>query len=142
MSPHSKALGSSGFGFGVSELDFGCGALGALQRVLQRLAEHGQMAHFAQWRAGGFSVDVNLSAGDVEGFVDAKRRAGAFAVAEQVDHDGSRKAHGGGTERPAENSAQVIFELGTGAGFNGVVAGVVDARSEFVNEDAIVGGAE
>src|SRR3954468_6442858 len=91
------------FGFGVSELDFGCGALGALQRVLQRLAEHGQMTHFAQWRAGGFSVDVNLSAGDVEGFVDAKRRAGAFAVAEQVDHDGSRKAHGGRTERPAEN---------------------------------------
>ena len=71
-----------GFGFGVSELDFGCCALSALQGVLQRLAEHGQMTHFAQWRAGGFSVNVNVSAGDVEGLLDAIGRAGAFAVAE------------------------------------------------------------
>ena len=129
-----------GFGFGVSELDFGCGALGALQRLLQRLAEHGQMAHFAQWRAGGFSVNVNVGAGDVERLLDPVGGAGTFAVAEQVDHDGGGQAHGGRAERPAENGAQMILELRAGAGFDRVMAGVVDARGELVDEDAIVRG--
>jgi len=89
------------FGFGVSELDFGGGLLGALQSVFQRLPEHGQMAHFAQWRACRFSVDVNVGAGAVQSFLNADRRAQTFAVAKEVDHDRGWQAHGGRAERPS-----------------------------------------
>src|ERR1051325_8513452 len=50
------------FRFGISELDFRGGGLRALQRVLQRRAEHGQMPHFPQCRACALPVNMNMRA--------------------------------------------------------------------------------
>src|SRR5436190_343662 len=100
------------------------------------------MAHLAQWRGGGLAVDVNMRAGDGKRVVKADRKAGAFPMPQQIDHYGSGQAHRRGAQRPAEDGADMILELRTGAGFDGVVPGVVDAWSEFVDQDAIVRGSE
>src|SRR5215213_9422696 len=66
------------FGFAVSELDFRRSTLRALQCLLQRCAEHGQMPHFAQWPACRFSIDMNMRAGNVQRLLNAHRRPEPF----------------------------------------------------------------
>lgn len=105
-----------------SELNLAGGGLGALKCLIHGHSERGEVAHFAQSAAGGLAVNVNMRARGLKGVLEPERRAGTFAVAEQVDHDGARLAHRRASKGPAKDGAQVVLELGACAGFDGVVA--------------------
>src|SRR5258708_17339342 len=84
------------------------------------------MAEFAAG-AGGFTVEMEVGVGDGENF------GGFREVADEIEH-GAVAGGCGGAEREAEDGAQMILKLAGDGAFDGPVAGIVDARSHFVNE--------
>src|SRR5882762_5415098 len=84
------------------------------------------MAEFAPG-AGGFAVEVEVGVGDGENF------GGFREVADEIEH-GAVAGGCGGAKREAEDGAEMILKLAGDGAFDGPVAGIVDARSHFVNE--------
>lgn len=126
--------GGEGLGAGLVEAKFGALEEGgqfaeALLELFEFVGTHGDVAELAA-RAGRFAVKMQMCVGDTEHFV----HFGQFA--NEIDHGG--KAHAGcGTERHVENGAEMIFELAGGGAFDGPVAGIVDAGSDFVGEERV-----
>jgi hypothetical protein len=78
--------------------------------------------------AGGFAVKMEVRVGDGEDF------GGFGEVADEIEH-GAMASGSRGTEREAEDSAEMVLELAGDGTFDGPVAGVVDARSHFIGEE-------
>src|SRR5579871_171061 len=98
--------------------------------------ERGEVTHLAAVPRGEFSVEVELHAGEGEGGGPV-----GFAIrpeiAEEVGH-GRGAMHGGGTKRQSADGAKLLLELAGDAGIHGEVAGVVRARGELVDQQAVV----
>ncbi len=108
-------------------------------RFFQGIAsEKGGVPHFPHADGAAFSVEVE---GGGSGFQQGcPVRWGCLAgpeVAKKVEHHawGNKL---GGAEREAEDDAELLLELGAGAGVDGVVAGVVGARSHLVDHEGAV----
>jgi hypothetical protein len=86
----------------------------------------GDVAEFAAG-AGGFAVEVEVGVGNGEDF------GGLGEVADQIEH-GAVAGGAGGAERQAEDGAEMVLKLAGDRAFDGPVAGIVDARSHFVDE--------
>src|SRR5258708_26042375 len=84
------------------------------------------MAEFAAG-AGGSGVEGEVGVGDGENF------GGFREVADEIEH-GAVAGGCGGAKREAEDGAEMILKLAGDGAFDGPVAGIVDARSHFVNE--------
>ncbi len=98
---------------------------------------NGEVTHFSAGAGVGFAVEVERSRGKSE-----KGSPIGLAVIPQVSQ---KIKHGGGTrgrdlaEGQTADGADLLFKLAGGAGFGGQVAGVVDARGEFVDPKAAIG---
>src|SRR5712664_4721272 len=88
------------------------------------------MAEFAAG-ARGFAVEMEVRIGDGENF------GGFGEVADEIEH-GAVAGGSRGAEREAEDGAEMVFELARDGAFDGPVAGIVDARSHFVGEQAAI----
>ncbi len=96
------------------------------------------MTHFASFAAFSFAIQVDRSAsyghGDSNGAEEVHHAFFAVGAAEQVDHSRGLNTESGGSEGQVEDGTEVIFKLGSVAGFDGVVARVVGTGSDFVDE--------
>jgi len=81
--------------------------------------------------AGGFAVEVEVSVGDREDF------GGFGEIADEIEH-GAVASGSGGTEREAEDGAEMVLKLASDGAFDGPVAGIVDARGHFVGEEFVL----
>lgn len=97
------------------------------------------MAHFSSGPGLGLSVDVKGNGGVMEGGLDVAWPTGTGGLAEEVDHGGSGDAKAGVAKGPAEDGANVVFELGAVTSLDRVMAGIVDTGGHFVDEKGSVG---
>ena len=107
--------------------------------LVHRRRGHGDVAHLAAWFGGALAVQVDAGVGDGEGVLGGFQVGVWLCAADDVEHDGGLAdfdARGGDGE--VEDGADVGVELGQGAAFDGVVAGVVDAAGDFAEEEAVV----
>lgn len=107
--------------------------------LVHRRRGHGDVAHLAAWFGGALAVQVDAGVGDGEGVLGGFEVGVWLCAADDVEHDGGLadfEARGGDGE--VEDGADVGVELGQGAAFDGVVAGVVDAAGDFAQEEAVV----
>jgi len=77
--------------------------------------------------ARGFAVEVEVGVRNGEDF------SGFGEVADEVEH-GAVAGRSRGTEREAEDGAEVVLELAGDGAFDGPVSGIVDPWSHFVGE--------
>ena len=107
--------------------------------LVHRRRGHGYVTHLAAWFGGALAVQVDAGVGDGEGVLGGFEVGVWLGAADDVEHDGGLadfEARGG--DGKVEDGADVGVELGQGAAFDGVVAGVVDAAGDFAEEEAVV----
>lgn len=97
------------------------------------------MAHLAAWFGGALAVEMDAGVGDGESMLCGLEVCVGGGTADDVEHDG------GLTELEAlrrdgeiEDGADMGIELRQGATFNGVVTGVVNAASNFAQDQTVV----
>src|SRR4029077_21095835 len=87
----------------------------------------GDVTEFAAG-AGGFAIGMEMRVGDGKNF------GGFGEITDEIEH-GAMAGGSGGTEREAEDGAEVVFELTGDSAFDGPMAGIVDAGGHFVGEE-------
>ena len=88
------------------------------------------MAHFAAWFCVGLAIEVD----GVSGFGDVGDAQDI--IADKVLHDDVRMP-AAVTQGPAGDGADVLFELADGAAVLRPMAGVVDARGDFIDDQPL-----
>jgi len=111
---------------------------GALEGVLGRRAEHGQVAHLAAFENLSLVVEMEMDARIVERFGDAgKGRLTALASPQDVDHRGGAVGRWITQGQPADR-ANVLLELARCGALDRPVAAVMDARGKLVDDQRAV----
>ena len=90
----------------------------------------GDVAQFAAG-AGRLAVEMEVGVGDGENF------GGLGEFADEIEH-GGMAGESRGAEGHAEDRAEMVFELAGNRAFDGPMAGIMNARSHFVGEQAAI----
>ena len=131
LSPRTSGAEGGGKGEGGVEAEVGAveegGEFGEAEgETFGGGGAEGDVAEFAAG-AGGLAIEMEMGVGDGEDF-------GGFGnVADEIEH-GAMAGKTCGAERNAEDGAEMVFELACDCAFDGPMAGIVDARSHFVDE--------
>jgi len=135
LSPRTSGAEGGGKGEGGVEAEVGAveegGEFGEAEgETFGGGGAEGDVAEFAAG-AGGLAIEMEMGVGDGEDF-------GGFGnVADEIEH-GAMAGKTCGAERNAEDGAEMVFELACDCAFDGPMAGIVDARSHFVGEEAAI----
>src|SRR5258707_312593 len=82
------------------------------------------MAHFAQWRAGGFSIDMNVGAGAIESLLDAESADALDGVDRYAREIGDRvRERGRNCGRRVDRTTDVV---------------IVDRFDDWISDAAVI----
>lgn len=123
-------------------LYFPSGVTGAFTGLCETSAGGGDMAHFAVDFGGAFAVQVDVYVWDGQRTPEAFHLGFAVSFTEDIHHDGSGCSQARVAQRQIGDGANVLLELRSTVALYGVVAAVVDARSDFVYQHFPAGGEE